>query len=184
MQNRGDILPRDFAAAVKDIKLAILQSRVRAAHASNVEALKLYFYVGGYVSKKTRTAKWGSGAIDSLSNLLQVELSGLRRFSATSIKYMRILFDEWIPHLSIRQSSIDESRHLPSGESPARPIRQMPSDESVSPDNRPTSLGESVIRSLPTNELATCKWRNVFHLSRSGHRRCPPRTRQRPQGTH
>ena len=128
-RSRGEIVPRDFAAAVKDIKLAILQSRARAAHASNVEALKLYFYVGGYVSKKTRTAKWGSGAIDALSNRLQVELPGLRGFSATSIKYMRILFDEWIPHLSIRQSSIDESRHLPSGESPARPIRQMPSDE-------------------------------------------------------
>ena len=122
-------MPRDFAAAVKDIKLAILQSRARAAHVSNVEALKLYFYVGGYVSKKTRMAKWGSGAIDALSNRLQVELPGLRGFSATSIKYMRILFDEWIPHLSIRQSSIDESRHLPSGEMPSTAIRQLPIDE-------------------------------------------------------
>ena len=123
------MLPKDFATAVKDIKLAILQSRARAAHASNVEALKLYFHVGGYVSKKTRTAKWGSGAIDALSNRLQVELPGLRGFSATSIKYMRILFDEWIPHLSIRQSSIDESRHLPSGETPSTAIRQLPIDE-------------------------------------------------------
>ena len=38
-RSRGEIVPRDFAAAVKDIKLAILQSRARAAHASNVEAL-------------------------------------------------------------------------------------------------------------------------------------------------
>ena len=128
-RSRGEIVPRDFAAAVKDIKLAILQSRARAAHASNVEALKLYFYVGGYVSKKTRTAKWGSGAIDALSNRLQVELPGLRGFSATSIKYMRILFDEWIPHLSIRQSSIDESRHLRSDEIPSTAIRQLPIDE-------------------------------------------------------
>ena len=34
-RSRGEIVPRDFAAAVKDIKLAILQSRARAAHASN-----------------------------------------------------------------------------------------------------------------------------------------------------
>ena len=169
------LLPKDFAAAVKDIKLAILQSRARAAHASNVEALKLYFYVGGYVSKKTRTAKWGSGAIDALSNRLQVELPGLRGFSASNIKYMRIFFEAWTKWFEIR--------HLASDESPARPIRQMPSDESVSPDNRPTTLGESVIRSLSTNELATCKWRNVFHLPRPGHRRRPPRTRQRAQGT-
>ena len=137
-QGRGEIVTRDFAAAVKDIKLAILQSRARAAHASNVEALKLYFYVGGYVSKKTRTAKWGSGAIDALSNRLQVELPGLRGFSASNIKYMRIFFEAWTKWFEIR--------HLASDESPARPIRQMPSDESVSSDNRPTSLGESVIR--------------------------------------
>ena len=32
-RSRGEIVPKDFAAAVKDIKLAILQSRARAAHA-------------------------------------------------------------------------------------------------------------------------------------------------------
>ena len=32
-QSRSEIVPKDFAAAVKDIKLAILQSRARAAHA-------------------------------------------------------------------------------------------------------------------------------------------------------
>ena len=157
-RDRGEIVPRDFAAAVKDIKLAILQSRARAAHASNVEALKLYFYVGGYVSKKTRTAKWGSGAIDALSNRLQVELPGLRGFSASNIKSMRIFYEAWKNECQIRQTA---------------------SAESVSQDNRPTSLGESVIRSLSTNELATCKWRNVFHFPCPGHQRCPPRTRQR-----
>ena len=53
-----DIMPQDFTTAVKDIKLAILQARARAAQLSNVESLKLYFYVGGYISKKTRSAKW------------------------------------------------------------------------------------------------------------------------------
>ena len=114
-------MPRDFAAAVKDIKLAILQSRARAAYVSNVEALKLYFYVGGYVSKKTRTAKWGSGAIDALSNRLQVELPGLRGFSAASIKYMRLFFDEWMKWFEIR--------HLASDETSLVPIRHLASDE-------------------------------------------------------
>ena len=122
-RGRGEIVPRDFAAAVKDIKLAILQSRARAARASNVEALKLYFYVGGYVSKKTRTAKWGSGAIDALSNRLQVELPGLRGFGASSIKDMRHFFEEWTEAFEIR--------HLPSGEIV---IRQSSSDELESND--------------------------------------------------
>ncbi len=52
-----DKMPKDFALAVKDIKLAILQARAKAARLANTEALKLYFFVGGYISKKTRNAK-------------------------------------------------------------------------------------------------------------------------------
>ena len=115
------MIPNDFTAAVKDIKLAILQARARAARVSNVEALKLYFYVGGYISKKTRNAKWGSGAIDALSERLQVELPGLRGFSAASIKYMRQFFEEWANWFEIR--------HLPSDESPSVLIRQLPIGE-------------------------------------------------------
>ena len=90
----------------------------RAAYASNVEALKLYFYVGGNVSKKTRTAKWGSGAIDALSNRLQVELPGLRGFSASNIKSMRIFYEAW-----------------------KEQIRQTASAESVLPENSPNVIG-------------------------------------------
>ena len=97
-----DKLPKDFAWAVKDIKLAILQARAKAARLANAEALKLYFFVGGYISKKTRNAKWGSGAIDALSNQLQVELPGLRGFSATNIKNMRAFFEFWADDFSIR----------------------------------------------------------------------------------
>ena len=130
-------VPRDLPAAVRDIKLAILQARARAARASNAEALTLYFFVGGYVSAKTRKAKWGSGAIDELSERLQVELPGLRGFSATNIKNMRVFFEFWADVLSIRHStsdivrspSPDGNRQMPSAESALAPIRQMPSAE-------------------------------------------------------
>ena len=117
-------MPSDFVSAVKDIKLAILQARANAARLANAEALKLYFYVGGYISKKTRNAKWGSGAIDALSNQLQVELPGLRGFSAMSMKYMRLFFEAW--------AGAPEIRHLASVE-----IRQLATAEI-----RPTALGE------------------------------------------
>ncbi len=123
-------IPKDFATAVKDIKLAILQARAKAARLANAEALKLYFYVGGYISKKTRNAKWGSGAIDALSNRLQVELPGLRGFSPGNIRKMRLFFEAWAPFMSIRS--------LPTNELEMMPIRHLPSDE---------------ICSLPTNEI-------------------------------
>ena len=122
-------IPRDFSTAVKDIKLAILQARAKAARLANVEALKLYFYVGGYISKKTRNAKWGSGAIDALSNQLQVELPGLRGFTPTNIKNMRVFFEAWAVDSSIRQLATAEF-----GESA---FRQLPTAEF-----RPTPLGE------------------------------------------
>ena len=123
-------MPSGFVSAVKDIKLAILQARANAARLANAEALKLYFYVGGYISKKTRSAKWGSGAIDALSNQLQVELPGLRGFSASSIKRMRVFFEAWAPFISIRPLATDELD--------CTSIRHLPSDEI-----RPTALGET-----------------------------------------
>ena len=129
MSENDVTIPKDFATAVKDIKLAILQARAKAARLANAEALKLYFYVGGYISKKTRNAKWGSGAIDALSNRLQVELPGLRGFSPGNIRKMRLFFEAWAPFMSIRS--------LPTNELEMMPIRHLPSDE---------------ICSLPTNE--------------------------------
>lgn len=110
-------MPKDFLAAVADIKLAILQARARAARVSNVEALKLYFFVGGYVSKKSRTAKWGTGAIDALSARLQIELPGLRGFSPQHIRFMRQFYDEWNDVIGLPATDMSGIRYLPSSES-------------------------------------------------------------------
>lgn len=129
-RSKGNIgIPRDFAETVKDIKLAILQTRAKAAHLANAEALKLYFFVGGYISKKTRGARWGSGAIDALSVQLQMELPGLRGFSAASIKYMRLFFDTWARWFEIRHLPSDGNRRSSSTDSALLPIRHLPSDE-------------------------------------------------------
>ena len=50
MKKGDQLVPRDFAAAVKDIKLAILQARAKAARLANAEALKLYFFGSSGIS--------------------------------------------------------------------------------------------------------------------------------------
>ena len=162
------VIPKDLAAAVKDIKLAILQARAKAAHLANAEALKLYFYVGGYVSKKTRNAKWGSGAIDALSQQLQVELPGLRGFSAMSIKYMRLFFEAWagspeIRHLASVEFGGPVFRHLPSVES-----QQLPTVEIGSSENR--YLSRNGIRPLPMGELGKDDIVAFFSIGFTHHR--------------
>ena len=99
---KEDVMPKDFTSAVIDIKLAVLQAHARTAQLSNVEALKLYFFVGSYISKKTRSAKWGTGAINALPERLQVELPGLKGFSVSGIKRMRLFFERWIEDETIR----------------------------------------------------------------------------------
>ena len=96
-----------IVAAVREIKTAILRTRYMAARLANAEMLKLYFGTGAYVSANSRKGKWGTGAIAEISSRLQQELPGLKGFSATSIRYMRIFFETWCP-ASIHQSVIDE----------------------------------------------------------------------------
>ena len=140
---KNEVLPKDFSSTVKDIKLAILQARAKAAHLANAEALKLYFFVGGYISKKTRNAKWGSGAINALSERLQVELPGLRGFSVANMKNMRIFFEAWCDIIALRSLAMNESHYLSSNDLNSGEIRQMPSDE--------TTLAP--IRQMPSDEF-------------------------------
>ena len=86
---------KDIRIAVKTIKTAILRSRYMAARKANFEHLKLYFYVGAYVSANSRNGTWGTGAIAAISERLSQELPGLRGFSPSNIKNMRQFFEEW-----------------------------------------------------------------------------------------
>ena len=85
----------DFAEDVRVIKTAILKSRYVAARLANAEMLKLYFAIGAYVSRNSREGRWGTGAVDEISRLLQKELPGLRGFSAQNMRNMRQFYEEW-----------------------------------------------------------------------------------------
>jgi len=93
----------NYSEAIKLIKSAILKSRYRAAALANKELLSLYYGIGKYVSENSRNGTWGTGAIETISERLQQELPGLRGFSASNIKKMRIFFEEWSKFYKSRQ---------------------------------------------------------------------------------
>ena len=97
MQNKLD---PTYNEAVQAIKQAILNSQLRAARHVNEEQLALYFGIGKYVSDHTREGKWGTNAIETISRQLCAELPGLRGFSATSLKFMRLFYEAWSPMLN------------------------------------------------------------------------------------
>ena len=91
---------QNYIEAVKTIKEAILRSQYRAAASVNKEQLSLYYGIGRYVSENSRTGFWGKGAIEQISSLLQKKLPGLRGFSVSNIKNMRVFYEEWEPVLN------------------------------------------------------------------------------------
>ena len=95
----------DIVIAVKDIKKAIIESRYQLAKLVNKQAVTLYYNIGRYISFRSRQRHWGTGAIKILSTLLRQELPGLRGFSETSIKDMRIFFEQWKSIFENQQSA-------------------------------------------------------------------------------
>lgn len=93
---------------IKELKSAILASRYRVAILANKEMLGLYFAVGKLISEKTQQEKWGAKVLEILSNDLQNELPGLRGFSASNIKKMKVFYETWIGYFAIRSSVTNE----------------------------------------------------------------------------
>ncbi len=91
---------------IKELKSMILKSRYRAATLANKELLLLYFSVGRLIVERSETESWGSGVLDRIATDLQAELPGLRGFSTTSLKKMRLFYTEWSN--SIRPLLTDE----------------------------------------------------------------------------
>ena len=103
---------------IDTIKTAILDAQYKAAKAVNAVQLSLYFSIGKYVSEHTRKGYWGTGALEYISEQLQRELPGLRGFSATNLKRMRVFYEEWASaSLSDNYNSTVMTVELQSGDS-------------------------------------------------------------------
>lgn len=90
----------DYNTAVQTIKEAILRSQYQAAKLINREMLSLYYGIGRYISANSREGFWGTGAIKTISERLRKELPGLKGFSETNLKNMRLFYEEWEPVFS------------------------------------------------------------------------------------
>lgn len=88
--------PPDLKTAVETIKKAILQGQYEAAKGVNRVQLAVYFGIGKYVSLHTRKGVWGTGALETISEQLRKELPGLKGYSATNLKKMRLFYEHWI----------------------------------------------------------------------------------------
>ena len=82
---------QNYIEEAKQIREAISVARYRAAKLANGETLRLYYSVGRFISLNTRNAKWGSGALKSISDQLQQEMPDLKGFSEGNMRKMRLM---------------------------------------------------------------------------------------------
>ena len=90
-----DILSTKYNDAVHQIKAAILQSQSKALASVNQEQLALYYGIGRYISYNTRKGYWGKDAIATISKQLSIEMPGLKGFSSSNLKNMRLFYEQW-----------------------------------------------------------------------------------------
>ncbi len=86
---------KEVITAVEAIKTAILQSQYQAAKETTRVQLILYYGIGRYLSSKKGKKTWGTSVLETISSQLRKELPGLRGFSATSLKKMRLFYENW-----------------------------------------------------------------------------------------
>ncbi len=108
--------------AVSAIKAAILQGQYEAAKDVNRVQLALYYAVGRFLSNNTRKGVWGTGALEAISERLRKELPGLRGFAVSSLKNMRLFFEEWSMFDAISPIAIGEIQHTVNQTSTNSPI--------------------------------------------------------------
>lgn len=110
---------------VQQIKSAILESQLESARAVNQQMLSLYYAIGQFVSANSREGTWGTGAIETISAQLRREMPGLRGFSASNIKKMRLFYEAWQTTLN-RSPTANELKCVKNDEkSPIIPIHAL-----------------------------------------------------------
>lgn len=83
-------LSKEYINLFKELKKKISTAQIRAARAANKELIRLYWNIGSEILKLQQEAKWGSKFIEKLSKDLQSEFPGMKGFSVSNLKKMKI----------------------------------------------------------------------------------------------
>ncbi len=88
-------------------------SRVKAALSVNRELIELYWFLGGQIIEKQKTAKWGSGFIENLSLDLKNEFPDMAGFSSKNLRYCRAFYhyyndtEFWQQYVAKKKNSVE-----------------------------------------------------------------------------
>lgn len=82
-------LNNDFKEWVKQVKQNIRNAQIKAALRVNNELLRLYWELGGEITKRQKTTTWGNGLLEELSRELTNEFPDMKGFSHRNLRYIK-----------------------------------------------------------------------------------------------
>jgi predicted nuclease of restriction endonuclease-like (RecB) superfamily len=148
------MIQKSYKQTILQLKKAILNSRYNAATLVNKEMIVLYFSIGKLISIRTIEEKWGTKVLQQISEGLQKELPGLRGFSGTNLKKMKVFYEAWEQQFAISP--------LPTGE---LQLIEIKANSKFSPKKGGRENELSVISPLVTGEFK----KSFFSISFTHH---------------
>jgi predicted nuclease of restriction endonuclease-like (RecB) superfamily len=85
-------LDKHYTTFVKQIKLDILNARIKASRAINKELIKLYWNIGKKIVESQDEYGWGESVVETLSKDIKKELGDIAGFSARNLWEMRKVY--------------------------------------------------------------------------------------------
>lgn len=90
------LITDDYKVLLRDIKKRIYSAQYDALKAVNKEMIQLYWDIGKMIVERQKGKTWGKSIVDRLSKDLQLELPGIKGFSASNLWRMRVLYEEYV----------------------------------------------------------------------------------------
>jgi len=115
---------------ILQLKQQILKSRFIVAKIANAESLKLYYTIGKHIEIQAKNEDWGSKVLETISQKLQHELPGLRGFSGSNLKKMRLFYNAWSAS-NLISSSVTNQLEYVSTENSSSVTNQFQNDDEL-----------------------------------------------------
>ena len=100
----------DFKHWLKDLKVRIRQSQIKAMIRVNDEMLRLYWDLGHDIVVRQMDAEWGSGFYSQLSKELKSEFPDMQGFSVTNLRYCKYFYQFYSQDKQFRPQLVDDLR--------------------------------------------------------------------------
>ena len=98
-------LPLNYKSLLKEIKVKVKSSQLKAALSVNQELINLYWEIGRSIQSKQKEEGWGSKTIAKLARDLKAEFPDMKGLSPRNIQYM-VTFSKEYPDFQITQQLV------------------------------------------------------------------------------